>query len=136
AEAIHRAVAASGMLVASFAFRLAPQPPYPAQVQDVPYGARWLKAHAAELNGDSETVGVWGGSSGGNTSLLCALRPDDSRYSALTSEDVRGFDASFRFLISCWGVLDPWVRYHFARTTPTAGEGFGGAEAKLQQTLN
>jgi len=136
AALLHRQIAASGMVVASIDFRLAPAHPYPAQVQDVHFAARWLKAHAAELNGDPETLGVWGGSSGGNTALLCALRPNDARYSALTSDETAGFDAMFRYVISCWGVLDPFVRYHFARTTPSAGEGFGGAESKLTQTLN
>src|SRR5579871_2510194 len=132
---INRGLAASGIVVASVDFRLAPEHPYPGQVQDVHYAVRWLKAQADELHGDAEAVGMWGGSSGGNTALLCALRPSDPRYGALDSAETRGFDATVGFVISCWGVLDPWVRYEFARTTPAAGEGFGGAESKLRQTL-
>jgi dienelactone hydrolase len=33
-------------------------------------------------------------------------------------------------------VIDPWVRYLFSQTTPDAGQGYGGAEAKIRQTLN
>jgi acetyl esterase/lipase len=135
-DLISREMAASGMVVASVDFRLAPDGPYPAQVQDVHYAARWLKAHAEELNADPETMGIVGGSSGGHTALLCALRPRDERYAALPLEGAPDLDDGFRFAIACWSVLDPWSRYEFARTTPEAGGGFGGAEQKLRQTLN
>ena len=133
---INRELAASGMVVASVDFRLAPRHPYPAQVQDVHYAVRWLKAHAPEFNGDPETVGILGASSGGHTSLLSALRPHDPRYAALPLEGPPGMDATVQFVICCWSVIDPWVRYEFARTTPAAGEGYGGAETKVRQTLN
>lgn len=135
-ELISRGLAASGLVVASIDFRLAPDHPYPAQVQDVHYASRWLKQQATEFRGDPDTVGVWGGSSGGHTALLCALRPRDPRYGALALDGAVDGDASFRFLISCWGVIDPWVRFLFAQTTPDAGAGFGGAEVKVRQTLN
>src|SRR5579862_4649316 len=135
-EMVCRELASSGMVVAAVDFRLAPDHPYPAQVQDVHYACRWLKLHAAEFNGDPATVGVWGSSSGGHTALLCAMRPRDPRYAALPLEAPASIDGSFDFVISCWGVIDPWVRYLFAQTTPEAGAGFGGADAKVRQTLN
>ena len=52
-ESINRALAATGLLIASVDFRLAPAHPYPAQIQDVHLATRWLKTHAAELNGDA-----------------------------------------------------------------------------------
>ena len=135
-ELIGKELAATGILVATVDFRLAPAHPYPAQVQDVHYACRWLKLHAAEFNGDATRVGVIGTSSGGHTSLLCAMRPNDPRYSVLPLEAPASIDATFKYVISCWGVIDPWVRYTFCQTTPQAGEGFGGADVKLRQTLN
>jgi acetyl esterase/lipase len=135
-ELFGQELAAAGILVSTIDFRLAPDHPYPAQVQDVHYACRWLKLHAAELNGDPTRVGVIGASSGGHTSLLCATRPNDPRYSALPLDAPSSIDAWFQYVISCWGVIDPWVRYLFCQTTPQAGEGFGGAEVKLRQTLN
>lgn len=131
----NRSLAESGIVVASVDFRLAPAGSYPAQVQDVHYAARWLHLHAQELDADPATLGIIGSSSGGHTALLCALRPHDSRYAALP---LAGEPAAieFRYVISCWGVIDPWFRYVFAQTTPDAGAGFGGAEAKVRQTLN
>ena len=50
-EDVDRALAASGILVAAIEFRQAPEHVYPAQVADVKYGTRWLKARAADLGG-------------------------------------------------------------------------------------
>ena len=67
--------------------------------------------------------------------LTSGWRPRDARYSALPLDAPPSVDATFSYVISCWGVIDPWVRYTFCQTTPQAGEGFGGAEVKLRQTL-
>lgn len=135
-ELVARRVAAAGVVVAAVDFRLAPDHPYPSQVQDVNYACRWLKFHAGEFKGDARTVGVIGFSSGGHTSLLCAMRPHDPRYSALKLDGPSGLDGSFSFAISCWGVIDPWVRLVFSQTTPEAGRGYGGPEVKVRQTFN
>jgi acetyl esterase len=82
-DVISRELASSGVVVASLDFRLAPDHPYPAQVQDVNYACRWLKLHAAEFGGDASAIGVIGSSSGGHTSLLAALKPHDARYAAI-----------------------------------------------------
>src|SRR5690349_3256368 len=62
-----RVLAATGMVVVAIDFRLAPQDPYPAQVQDTHYAGRWMKLHARDWNGDPDSIGVIGGSSGGHT---------------------------------------------------------------------
>ena len=131
-EQTGRSLAAAGTLVAAVDFRLAPDHPYPAQVQDVNYACRWLKAHAGQLNGDASSVGVLGCSSGGHTSLLAAMRPRDPRYAAVPLDG----DASFSYVITCWGVIDPWSRLLFSQTTPEAGRGYGGADVKVRQTYN
>ena len=50
-ENMDRALAASGILVAAIEFRQVPEYVYPAQVADVKYGTRWLKARTADLGG-------------------------------------------------------------------------------------
>jgi acetyl esterase/lipase len=57
-------LAASGIVVAAVDFRLAPDDPYPAQVQDVNYATRWLKAHAKDFSADPNSIGGLGASSG------------------------------------------------------------------------
>ena len=112
-EVMNRALAASGIVVAAVDFRLAPAHPYPAQVQDVNFATRWLKAHAGEFNADPATVGGMGCSSGGHTLMLSAMRPNDSRYAALPGAS--GHDAVMAYTVCCWPVLDPYARYLYAQ---------------------
>ena len=114
-DVMNRALASSGMVVAAIDFRLAPEHPYPAQVQDVNFATRWLKAHATEFNADADSVGGMGCSSGGHTLMLSAMRPTDPRYAALELPEAGGADASVAYTVCCWPVLDPYARYLYAQ---------------------
>lgn len=109
------ALARSGIVVASIDFRLAPQHPYPAQIQDINYGVRWLKANAAAFRADAATVGGYGSSSGGHTIVLAAMRPRDPRYAALPLPGGEAADGSLRYAIAHSGILDPLARYRYAQ---------------------
>ena len=111
---MNAALAASGIVVVAADFRLAPQHPYPAQVVDTNYAVRWMKANAARLNIDPESVGAMGCSSGGHTVALNGMRPRDPRYAAIPLPGGEDFDASVRFMLCCWPVLDPHARYKWA----------------------
>ena len=82
---------------------------------DINYAIRWFKAHAAEFKADAETVGGMGVSSGGHLVVLAAMRPRDPRYAADPVPDGSGLDASLRYAITRWGVLDPYARYLMAK---------------------
>ncbi len=114
---IDRALAASGLVVVAIDFRLAPQHPYPASLQDVNYATRWLKAHAGELGADARQVGGIGTSSGGHQVMLSAMRPHDARYVALPLAEATGVDASLAYVVLLWPILDPFHRYFFAQET-------------------
>ena len=85
--AMARELAAHGIAVLSIEFRMPPAARYPATVQDVMAGMRWLKQHAAELGTTPARVGFLGLSSGGHLALLGILRPSDPRYAAGASGD-------------------------------------------------
>jgi acetyl esterase/lipase len=108
-------LAAAGYVVLSIEFRNAPEAPYPASLQDINYGIRWLKAHAREFGSTPDRVGLYGTSSGGHQALLAAMRPDDPRYRALPLVEAPETDARVAFVISGWGVLFPLDRYRLAR---------------------
>ena len=108
------ALAESGIVVLSIDFRMPPIAPYPALLQDVNLGVRWLKAHAKDFRSRAEWVGSFGTSSGGHVVLLAGMRPDDARYAAL--QGPAGVDAKQAFVISGWGVLCPLLRYQLAQT--------------------
>ena len=110
---MNSALAASGMVVVAVDFRLAPGHPYPAQVADVNYAIRWTKAHADRLKVDPASVGALGCSSGGHTIALNGMRPKDPRYASLPFPGGEDANASLRFMLCCWSVLDPYARYQW-----------------------
>jgi acetyl esterase len=112
--AMDKRLAASGVLVVAIDLRLAPEAPYPASVADANYGIRWLKAKAAEWKGDPATVGALGSSSGGHVIELCAMRPNDARYSAHRLTATPEPDATLMYVATRSPVSDPFARFQQA----------------------
>ena len=108
-----KALAESGIFVASIDFRMPPVAPHPGSIQDINLGIRWLKANARSFGSRPEWVGSFGTSSGGHQVLLAAMRPTDPRYTTLPGP--AGVDATQAWVISGWGVLDPLLRYNLAK---------------------
>jgi acetyl esterase len=120
-SAVSEGLAASGIVVASIEFRMGGQHPYPSSLVDINYATRWLKAHAAEFNATPESVGGLGVSSGGHLILLSAMRPRDARYTTLPLNEAPAADAALAYVITCWGVLDPYGRYQMAQERGNSG---------------
>ncbi len=120
--ALNAALAKSGIVVAALDWRMPPVASYPASLTDINYAVRWLKHHAADLHSRPEFVGTMGSSSGGHQAMLAAMRPRDSRYSALPlSAGSAPVDAALRCAVLCWPVIDPLGRYHYAQELKQRG---------------
>jgi acetyl esterase len=74
---------ASGAVIASIGYRLAPEHPFPAGLDDVRAAVRWLAEHARELGGDPERMAIAGDSAGGNLATVTARRLRDESGSPL-----------------------------------------------------
>jgi len=90
-----------GYVVASFNYRLSGEALFPAGIQDVKSGLRFLRANAAKYHIDPDRIAAAGGSSGGNyTCMICALSgrselDDPSLGNAGFSSDVQAGVAWF-----------------------------------------
>jgi len=73
---VSRALAAAGFLVVSSDYRLAPAHHFPAQLADVQVALRWIRTHAATLDGDPTRIALLGRSAGSQLALLTAAVPD------------------------------------------------------------
>jgi acetyl esterase len=67
----------SGAIIVSVDYRLAPEDPFPAAVDDCLAALEWTHAHAAELGGDPGLMAVAGDSAGGNLAAVTAVLARD-----------------------------------------------------------
>jgi acetyl esterase len=65
---------AAGMIILSVEYRLAPEHPFPAALDDVLAAYQWTAAHARELGADAQRLFLGGDSAGGNLAAVIANR--------------------------------------------------------------
>lgn len=73
-----RHAAEADAVVISVDYRLAPEHPYPAAVDDVWAVTQWVAAHAEDLRVDASRLAVAGDSAGGNLAAVVALLARDA----------------------------------------------------------
>ena len=93
-----------GWVVVAINYRLAPQYPWPAQIEDVTRALGWIKTNIASYGGDPDRVVVAGGSAGGHLASLLALSSEDPTWRPAEMGELS--DWSVRGALSFYGVLE------------------------------
>jgi acetyl esterase/lipase len=122
-----------GWVVVSVDYRLAPQHPYPAAVQDAKRAVRWLRANADRYGIDPERLVAWGHSAGGHLAAMVGLTAGDTGF---TDPDLPADLLSVTDGVAGWvsmaGIsdLDAWRRSPHEWAAPFTGS-FLGCDASL-----
>lgn len=132
------ALAESGLLVVAVDLRTSPGHHYPAQVEDANLAIRWAKTHAHRYQGEANSLGAFGISSGGHTLMLTVMRPDDEQFTSLSLPASTSSKACVHYAIVESGVLDPLLRYQYAKSVGRKdlvekSEHYFGTETVMQE---
>jgi acetyl esterase len=116
----------SGAAVLAVEYRLAPEYPWPASVEDTVAALRWVALEPADLGESPSAVAVAGDSAGGTLAALACLRLRDQHPEALpdlqvllyANTDLTGAQPSMREKATGWGLDAHTVRFFNSQWVP------------------
>jgi acetyl esterase len=84
--AVRHLARSTGCRIVSVGYRLAPEHPFPAAVQDTEMALHWLARWVSRLPGNRQQIVVAGDSAGGNLATVAALRARDAGGPAIAGQ--------------------------------------------------
>jgi acetyl esterase len=125
-RACRRLAAGSGGAVVSLDYRLAPEHPWPASVDDTVSALGWVAEAPPELGAPPRAVAVGGDSAGGTLAALACLRLRDEAPDALpdlqvlicANTDLTGSHPSMRVKAEGYGLTADGVRFFASQWVP------------------
>jgi acetyl esterase len=113
------------VVVIAVDYRLAPEHPFPAAIDDAWSATNWIAAHAAELGIDGSRIAVGGDSAGGGLATVVALMARDSRTLRLSSQvliypvlDLRADSASYAEYANGYFLTRAAMQWYIAQYAP------------------
>ncbi|HEY6287068.1 MAG TPA: alpha/beta hydrolase, partial [Ktedonobacteraceae bacterium] len=99
----------AGCLVMTVDYRLAPEYPFPAALEDCYTATSWMAVNATKIQGDPTRIAVGGESGGGNFAAAIALMSRDRGGPALLFQLLICPAADFRVTTTSWKDYDGYI---------------------------
>lgn len=119
----------AGICVVAVDYRLAPEHPFPAALDDAACALRWVADHAGELAIAPERIGVGGDSAGGNLAAVLALMARDGSAPPIVHQallypvvDLTAASEAYRRVTSGVPLTAATMHYFIEHYTPRAGD--------------
>ena len=119
----------AGICVVAVDYRLAPEHPFPAALDDAACALRWVADHAGELSVAPDRIGVGGDSAGGNLAAVLALMARDGDVPPLVHQallypvvDLTAASPSYQTVTSGVPLTAATMHYFIEHYTPSAAE--------------
>jgi acetyl esterase len=124
-----RLASVARICVVAVDYRLAPEHPFPAALDDAAAALRWVADHAGELGVLVGALGVGGDSAGGNLAAVLALMARDGAAPALAYQaliypalDLTAGSASYRRVVAHVPLTAATMHYFIGHYTPQAAD--------------
>lgn len=99
--------AENGCVVVNINYRLAPENPFPAAVEDCTYAARWIVHNIAEYGGDGSRIIIAGDSAGANLAAATIVALQNFEFDIDFDEgDLAGVEPNFSAAVLLYGPFD------------------------------
>src|SRR5436309_10200776 len=103
-NALH--LARRGIATISLSYRLAPTHRFPAPIDDVRHGLRWIRAHADELGIDPRRIALLGLSAGAHIALMAHVAPALPELAVALPPELRDVPEDVRGIVLHYGPFD------------------------------
>ncbi|MCW3008407.1 MAG: lipase [Solirubrobacterales bacterium] len=118
----------SGCVVVGVDYRLPPESPFPAPIEDVRRALEWIGEHAAQLEAAPDAIAVGGESTGGNLAAAAALLARDRRGPVISHQlllspllDAGCGSAAWQRLGTGYGLVREQLLWAVAQYAPGVG---------------
>ena len=114
-----------GVATISLSYRLAPAHRFPAAIDDVRHGLRWIRAHADELGIDPRRMALLGLSAGAHIALMAHVAPALPELAPALPPELRDVPEDVRAVMVHYGPFDLTRARAFPDGIDPAGEFLG-----------